>query len=433
MQKVIIVGAGPAGLFLAHHLLSRGRYQVEIYERRPDPRRIESSNQRTFPISLQARGLSAIRTVPGLEAALVEEGVWSSGALLHGKRGKTRRVDRKLPLLLIDRNQLTRVLLQHLLKRYNDESLMIRFDCTCTKVDPDSQTLMLHGSEGDLCTARFDYLVGADGVRSQIRDALVVRTAMQCEQSIIPDAYKSLFVRRVNQDNSVELAADRIHSWNIGPNMRVIMAPLPDDWLHGVMLFPHNKNPLEGLASADAVHTYFQEKCPDLSPLMTLEEAEALRQSPVSKVLTVKCDRMHVGDRILLLGDAVHAVSPSIGQGCNASLQDVQVFVQLLDQYQDDWSKALPEFTAQRLPEAYALRDLSDYSFPRSKPMVLEFILRITLGKKLQRWFPRLAKPLPMELVMETELPYTQVLDQTQGWVNRVSQSMQWQGAEHSV
>ncbi|EKU99224.1 hypothetical protein Lepto7375DRAFT_1243 [Leptolyngbya sp. PCC 7375] len=104
MQKVIIVGAGPTALFLAHCLLARKSYQVEIYERRSDPRQIEPAGQRTFPISLQARGLGAIRTVPDLEAALAEAGAWVSSTLLHGKRGNARRIERKLPLLL-DRNQ----------------------------------------------------------------------------------------------------------------------------------------------------------------------------------------------------------------------------------------------------------------------------------------------------------------------------------------
>ena len=439
MQKVIIVGAGPAGLLLAHYLLARKRYQVEIYERRPDPRQVETSNQRTFPIALQERGLRAIRAVSGLEAALVTEGVWSNITLLHGKKGKTRRIDRKLPLLLIARNHLTRVLVQHLLTHYGDKSLTIQFDCACTDVDPENQIVMLQATEGKPFTASFDYLVGADGARSQVRDALVSRDAMQCEQDMVPDTYKSLFVRRVNQANSVELAADCIHSWTIGKNMRVIMAPLPGDWLHGVMLFPMGNDPLKGMVNAEAVHEYFQKKCSALAPLMTLEDAEALRQRPVSKVITIKCDRMHggvggaipSGNCILLIGDATHAVSPAIGQGCNASLQDVQVFIQLLDQYQDNWAQALPEFTAQRLPEVHALRDLSDYSFPRSKLMVLEFIFRRTVGKKLHRWFPKLGGPMPIELVVDTELPYTQVLKQTQGWIDRVRRSAKMQGMGH--
>jgi kynurenine 3-monooxygenase len=56
MEKVVIVGAGPAGLLLAHALQQRGRYAIELYERRPDPREAPPSQERTFPISLQIRG-----------------------------------------------------------------------------------------------------------------------------------------------------------------------------------------------------------------------------------------------------------------------------------------------------------------------------------------------------------------------------------------
>ena len=425
MQKIVLIGAGPAGLLLAHYLLCRGHYQVEIYERRPDPRLVEQSNQRTFPISLQSRGMTAIRAIPGLETALAEKGVWSQGALMHRKRGQPRPIERKTPLLLIDRNQLTLVLLQHLLERYGSEVVTVKFDCACVGVNQDSQTVTLQPTAGETFTARFERLVGADGAHSQVRETLVAKAELHCQQSIVPDVYKSLFVPRVSQDKTVELAADPIHTWDLGQGIRVIMAPQPDDWLHGTLVFPPDKNPLETFTTGEEVLVYFQDKCPTLGQLMTLEEAAALRLRSVSRILTVKCDRMHVGDRILLIGDAVHAVSPSIGQGCNASLQDVRVFAQLLDQYQDDWGQALPAFTAQRLPDVHALRELSDYSFPRSKRMMLEFIFRMTLGKKLSRWFPHLAKPLPMELSMEGELPYSEVLKRTQGWINRVRQSMQ--------
>mmetsp|Transcript_13708 Transcript_13708/g.29448 ORF Transcript_13708/g.29448 Transcript_13708/m.29448 type:complete len:647 (+) Transcript_13708:128-2068(+) len=45
----------------------------------------------------------------------------------------------------------------------------------------------------------------------------------------------------------------------------------------------------------------------------------------------VRCSQLH-GPRVILLGDAAHAVSPSLGQGCNASLEDVTVLQQLLDE-----------------------------------------------------------------------------------------------------
>lgn len=60
-QKVVIIGAGLAGLLLAHYLLRRGKYCVEIYERRADMRLVDASQDRTFPISLQERGRKALR------------------------------------------------------------------------------------------------------------------------------------------------------------------------------------------------------------------------------------------------------------------------------------------------------------------------------------------------------------------------------------
>ncbi|MBD1873798.1 FAD-dependent monooxygenase [Nodosilinea sp. FACHB-131] len=54
-QNILIVGARPAGLLLAHYLLRRG-CRVQICDRRPEPRQIAPDQQRSFPISLQYRG-----------------------------------------------------------------------------------------------------------------------------------------------------------------------------------------------------------------------------------------------------------------------------------------------------------------------------------------------------------------------------------------
>ncbi|NEN91100.1 MAG: FAD-dependent monooxygenase [Okeania sp. SIO3H1] len=425
MQKIIIIGAGPVGLLLAHYLLSRRNYQVEIYERRLDPRLAEQSNQRTFPIALQSRGLNAIDRILGLKVALAKKGVWSQGVFIHSKQGKPRRINRKMPSLLIDRNQLNLVLLEHLLEKHSRDLVKVKFDCSCVGINLESQEAILQSNNGERFTTKYDRLVGADGVGSQVREVLTARADIQCQQNFIPDVYKSLHVPRIAPDKTVELAGNCLHTSTLDKGVRLVMAPQPDDWLHGTLIFSPDNNPLENCTTDEAVLAYFQENIPFLKPLMRLEDAAVLRQRPVSKILTVKCDRMHVGDRILLVGDAVHAVSPSIGQGCNASLQDVQVFAQCLDRYEDKWEEALPAFTAKRLSDIHALRELSDYTFPRSKPMMLEFIFRLTIGKKLRPWFPLLKNPLPMELIMESELPYSEVLKRGQGWINRVRQSMQ--------
>ncbi len=425
MQNIIIVGAGPTGLLLAHTLLAQGNDQITIYERRSDPRQVKLAQDRTFPIVLQSRGLRAIRAIPGLEAAITAQSCRSQGLAIHRAKGEPRRITRKLSTLLIDRNRLTRVLLEQLVQRYGDERLAIHFDCACVSVDVAteqvSQAVTFQPKNGEAFVAECDRLVAADGARSQVRDCLVSAGQMQCDQEIIADVYKSLFVPRISADGATQLDGDRNHTWSLGNGIRLIMAPQPDDWLHGTLIFPPDNNPLESLETAEAVLAFFQERCPALGQLMTLEEAEALRLRPVATFLTVKCDRMHWGDRVLLIGDAVHAVSPSIGQGCNASLQDVEVFAQLLEQFKDDWSQALPVFTTQRLPDVHALRELSDFSFPRSKALSVEFGLRMMLDKSLGRWLPQLVTP--MSLLMNGEQSYGEVLEQTQGWISRVKQS----------
>lgn len=71
VKKVVIIGAGPCGLLLAHYLLRRGdKYQIDIYERRSDPRIVSFSTSRTFPLSLNERGMNALSKIDGLGEAV---------------------------------------------------------------------------------------------------------------------------------------------------------------------------------------------------------------------------------------------------------------------------------------------------------------------------------------------------------------------------
>jgi len=422
LKKVVIIGAGPAGLLLAHYLLRRGKYQVELYEQRSDPRLLDGS-QRTFPISLQERGRKAIRALAGLEEAIALQGVFCNGTKIYRKQGKARKIARAVEILTIDRNRLVMILLQHLIKTYTSEHLMIKFDCKCVQVNRRAKTITLQSNKGEAYTVAYEHLVAADGARSHIRDYLVQNAGLQCEQSYVPDAYKSLFLNRLNPAG-LELEPDKIHAWNLDNKTRLLMVPQPGDRLHGVVIFEQAQNPFIGLSTKEEILTFFQENFPLFGQLMSEEEAEAFLQRPVGRVLTVRCDRFHDSDSVLLIGDAAHAVSPSLGQGCNASLEDVLVFERLLDRYEDDWAVVLPAFSEQRVPDAHALRDLSDYSFPRTKLLVVEFFLRLTMSRFLHRWFPKRVKPFVFDLVLDEDLSYSQVLSFSQGWINKVKRSL---------
>ncbi|WP_052672313.1 FAD-dependent oxidoreductase [Aliterella atlantica] len=153
---------------------------------------------------------------------------------------------------------------------------------------------------------------------------------------------------------------------------------------------------------------------------MNASAAEAFLQHPLSRVLTIRCNRYHHGDRVLILGDAAHAVSPSLGQGCNAALEDVAIFDKLLNEYDDNWAEAIASFTTRRKVDAHALLELSDYSSPSSPQLAIEFVLRERLAKTLHQLFPTFFAPSLIDMVFESTVPYAEILRSYKGWIAKV-------------
>lgn len=84
-ERILIVGAGSSGLLLAHYLLARQqKYQIDIYERRSDPRTISVARSRTFLVALNARGMDALKQIPGLKQTVTDISVQMRGTVIHG-------------------------------------------------------------------------------------------------------------------------------------------------------------------------------------------------------------------------------------------------------------------------------------------------------------------------------------------------------------
>jgi kynurenine 3-monooxygenase len=425
VKKIAIIGAGPSGLTLAHYLLSRQQnYQIDLYERRSDPRAVPLKQSRTFPISLGERGMNVLRQIPGLETEIQAISVKTIGSFVHQNNGKKTKINRKQSYVAVDRSYLTITILNNLVAKYDQSKFKIYFDCQCTGIDLDNKIIQgfqnTSSGESREFSNNYDILIGADGARSVVRETLAQQTDFQFQQNYVVNAYKSLYLSNPKKLTGIELDQDRVHVWRRKDGISIILLHQVDKTMNGVILFPYENDTVAQLKTAEQVREFFQTSFPVISQIMPDSEIEEFVHRPISRVLTVKCDRYHFQDSVLLIGDAAHAVSPSIGQGCNSALEDVLVLNKILDEFGDNWQKTLTEYSLRRVPDGHAVKVLSDYSIPTANKLFAEFLVRNTLGKYLHPIFPQIFSQPIFDVVFANDLSYSQILDKNQNWISKV-------------
>ncbi len=155
-------------------------------------------------------------------------------------------------------------------------------------------------------TGQFDLVVGADGVHSQIRERL------------FPEAPGPTFtgqsVWRYNLPRPTDL--DSLHVYN-GP-IGAGLVPIGEDLMYLYLTTPEPGNPrFERAGLAAAMRGRVPAPLGDLASQIKDDEAVVYR--PLETVLLE--GPWHKG-RVVLLGDAVHASTPHLGQGAGMAIED---------------------------------------------------------------------------------------------------------------
>ncbi len=404
--KVTVVGSGLAGALMACYLGKAG-VPVDLYEKRPDPRSHGPEGGRSINLALSVRGIHALDEV-GLAGEVLSSAIAMPGRMIHDPGGRLAfQPYGKGPteaIHSVSRNGLN-VALINAAQRH--PHVRVFFDHRCVGVDLDTTTLALQ-TEHETLHVPCETVIGADGAFSAVRAALQRTERFNYSQEFLSHGYKELTIPP-GPGGTFQMEPHALHIW---PRHSFMLIALPNaDRSFTCTLFLAFDGPdsFANLRTPDDVLSFFREHFPDAVPLMP-QLVDDFFAHPTGPLVTIRCGPWHQ-DRIVLLGDACHAVVPFLGQGMNAAFEDCTVLTRCLLDNPADRRAAFAAYERARKEHTDTLADLAVYNFLEmrdhtgSRLFLLKKKAEVLLHRLLGGWYVPL-----YTLVSFTRTPYADAL-----------------------
>ncbi len=384
--KFVLVGSGLAGGLLAAYL-GRRRYDVDLYERRADPREGNMVGGRSINLAISTRGIHALEQI-GIADESLRHAIPMRGRMIHDRSGALHfapyDVDPRKCINSIGRASLNAAVIEAA-QRY--PNVRVHFNHKCTDVDLAEAVCHLEKTGADveatasaanpeIIKVRGDAVIGVDGAFSAVRASMQRNIDnFQYEESYLAHGYKELTIPPA-PDGSWRIEKNALHIW---PRRSFMMIALP--------------NP-------DGSFT-----CTLFLPALL----EDFKNNPAGSLVTIRCAPWYYRDRVCLLGDAAHAVVPFYGQGMNAAFEDCVVLDECLDKFPHNRERAFAKYFECRKENADALADLAIGNFieMRDKTASRTFRAKKKLDHLLEAALPGMYLPL-YTMVTFTRIPYAQ-------------------------
>lgn len=404
MPKFVLIGSGLAGGLLAANLGRRG-HEVELFERRADPRAGNFVAGRSINLALSNRGIHALEQL-GIAAEVLRHAIPMRGRMIHDKSGALHFSpydrDPNKYINSIGRAALNTTVIEAAQRHSN---VRVHFNHRCSDVELSEAICHLETEDGPV-RAQGDAIVGVDGAFSAVRQSMQRRLdGFASEESYLAHGYKELTIPP-ETDGSWRMEKNALHIW---PRKSFMMIALPNPdgsftctlfWeFEGVRSFATTKNDND-------VRHFFEEEFSDAVPLMPAL-LEDFRENPTGSLVTIRCAPWSYRDKVALVGDAAHAVVPFYGQGMNAAFEDCVVLDECLAEFPNDREAAFAEYFKQRKINTDALANLAVQNFieMRDKTASKQFRAKKKLDHFLEGALPGIYLPL-YAMVTFTRMPY---------------------------
>ncbi len=343
----MIIGAGIGGLCAALACRDAG-LEVAVYEQTEQLAEVGAGLQLAANATriLRAWGLlEAVKAQAYAPRAVRLRSGRSGYVIAHLPLGSLGEARYGAPYLHIHRNDLHQILLQAAQQRGAQIFLGRQFTHFRRQDD------QIEAQFADGSSATGELLIGADGIKSRVRDALFGAAAPSFSGHL---AWRGLVPAARLPADMIEPA---VTAW-LGPGKHFVHYFVRGgDLVNFVGIVETQRwteeswstpgNPAEMAADFADWHPHIQQ---------LLHQAEhcfkwALLDRPA-------LERWSVG-RVSLLGDACHAMRPFLAQGAAMAIEDAWVLGRMLDSYESDVEDALAEYERYRRPRTLRVQQAS--------------------------------------------------------------------------
>ena len=342
--RIAVVGAGLGGLTVAG-FLQRAGFPVTVYEQAPTFSRIGAG------IILSANAMKVLGRL-GVEDELIQTGIkpqcyisrtWDSGATMYEiyfDQASEKRYGG--PYLNIHRGDLHDVLAQVVAPRtiaFNHQLVDLKKSQDCY--------LLGFGSGG---TAQADIVIGADGIRSKVREFLL---GDQPPRFVGAVAHRTIFP-------SERLAGFKIPDctkwWGRDRHILPYFMTGRRDEIYVIGVVPARNWDSEAASmpsSRDALVADFAGFHEDLQRVLRVTDNVS-----VWPIFDRERDDRWSGDRIVLMGDACHPMRPFMAAGGAMAIEDGAILSRCIVEF-DDPAEAFACFAATRIPRVAEVQRIS--------------------------------------------------------------------------
>jgi 2-methyl-3-hydroxypyridine 5-carboxylic acid dioxygenase len=294
-RRAEIAGAGFAGLTAAIALRQRG-WKVRLHERTSELRAFGAG------IVLWHNGLRVLEGIGCLEDVLNGSMTPPTYETRLHNATMSRETFGGMPWRVMTRQHLHSALV----RRAQSEGVEIALNSEVVKADPAGRITL---ASGEVIEA--DLVVGADGVGSKVRESV----GFKQDRHISRDGLIRLIVPRKKTELGPGEWDNMIDMWNFWPRvLRILYAPCNENELYlGLMAPADDPNGSQVPINVDTWLGMF----PFLEPV--LQEAAKIASPRYDRYETIYLKEWS-RKKVALIGDAAHAMCPSLAQGAGCAM-----------------------------------------------------------------------------------------------------------------